>query len=674
MQNGRRRRIELYLATLAGTVFMIVTSSARAEVRVPAIIGDNMVLQARTKIRIWGKADPGGRLTVTFNSKTAHGTADQQGRWEIFIGPFKAGGPFELTIRGSTTLTFKNVLVGEVWICSGQSNMEWPLVNAKGGAEAVAQANYPEIRLFTVQKITSASPLDDVKGRWVVTTPETVGQFSAVGYFFGRELYQQLKVPIGLIHSSWGGTPAESWTSYQALASTPELKPIIDRYEESLKSLPERQRDYERALAQWEQKHIYADPGNKGETLGFADAALNTADWKKMNLPQYFETAGVDIDGAVWFRKVIQVPETWAGKDLILNLTAIDDYDTTYFNGTKVGGLGKETPASYATPRHYSVPAALVHAGRNVVAVRVFDSAGDGGFAGDGQMSLALAGATQSEDIKLEGVWDYKVELALEPKHPDWGSRPQEPGPNNQNSPAVLYNAMLAPLMPYAIRGAIWYQGESNASRAYQYRTLFPLMIRDWRRAWGEGDFPFYYVQLANWHSVKTEPTESEWAELREAQTMTLHEPSTGMAVIIDIGDANDIHPRNKLDVGHRLAVWALAETYHQKIEPSGPLFDSYSIEGNKVRLRFKHSAGLHTADSGPPKGFAIAAVDQKFYWADARIEGDTILIWNQSVATPVAVRYAWADNPTVNLYNGANLPASPFRTDDWQGVTVNRE
>jgi len=674
MQNRRRKIFSLSLRALVCAVLTTLTSSAHAEVRVPAIIGDNMVLQADMKIRVWGKASPGERVAVSFNSKNAQTTADQQGHWQTFIGPFKAGGPFELSIRGSNTFTFKNVLVGEVWICTGQSNMEWPLVNAKGGAEVMAQANYPEIRLFTVQKITSASPLEDVKGRWVVTTPESVGQFSAVGYFFGRELYERLRIPIGLIHTSWGGTPAEAWTSYDALASMPELKPIIDRYQESLKALPQRQQDYERALAQWEEKNIYADPGNKGETLGYADPWLNTAEWQKMNLPQYFETAGLNIDGAVWFRKEIEVPEEWVGKDLVLNLTAIDDYDTTYFNGIKVGAIGKETPDSYGTPRRYTIPGSLVHAGRNVAAVRVFDSGGNGGFAGAGEMSLSLPGAKENERINLAGAWDYKVELRLEPKRPDWGSRPQAPGPSNQNSPSVLYNAMIAPLTPYAIRGAIWYQGESNAGRAYQYRTLFPAMIRDWRRAWAEADFPFYYVQLANWQPVKAQPDESEWAELREAQTMTLREPHTGMAVIIDIGDANDIHPRNKLDVGHRLAVWALVDTYRQKLEMSGPLFASYSIAGDKVVLRFKHSTGLHTADGGPPKGFAIAGADRKFYWADARIDGDTIAVSNKNVLKPVAVRYAWADNPVTNLYNGANLPASPFRTDDWQGVTAGRK
>ncbi len=646
----------------------------QAEIRVPSIIGDNMVVQQGRKARVWGTAQPGESVSVGFAGSTQRTKADGQGHWQIFLGPLKAGGPSILTITGGNTLRFKNVLVGDVWICSGQSNMEFPLVNASGGAEAVAQANYPEIHLFTVQKNTSASALDDVKGRWVVTTPDQVGQFSAVGYFFGRELYQHLKIPMGLIHTSWGGTPAEAWTSHEALASVPDLKPILDRYQESLESLPEQRENYKRALADWERKNLYQDPGNKGEALGYADPALIQTGWSQMNLPQFFETAGLMIDGAVWFRKEIDLPASWAEKDLTLNLTAIDDFDVTYFNGKRVGETGNDTPNSYLVPRRYSVPGALVRPGRNVIAVRVFDRAGEGGFGRAELMSLVSAGAKEAEAISLAGPWSYKVELALEPKRPDYGSRPELPGPTNQNSPSVLYNAMLAPLTRYAIRGAIWYQGESNAGRAYQYRTLFPTMIRDWRTAWNQGDFPFYFVQLANWQAAKAEPGESDWAELREAQTMTLQSPQTGMAVIIDIGDANDIHPRNKLDVGKRLAVWALAETYHQKIEPSGPLYDSFSVKDDKIRVKFKYvGGGLKTSDGGPPKGFAIAGADHKFVWAETSVQGDTVIVWSKDVARPVAVRYAWADNPVANLYNQAGLPASPFRTDDWPGVTINK-
>jgi sialate O-acetylesterase len=662
------------LLIFAFLLALFPTTPVIAEVHVPALIGDNMVLQQGKKVRIWGTADANEKVSVSLASEKKNVVADQSGHWEVLLGPLKAGGPFVLNVSGSNTFTFKNILVGEVWICSGQSNMEWPLINSKGGADVVAQANFPEIRLFTVQKSTSATPLNEVKGKWTETIPDEVGQFSAVAYFFGRELYQKLKVPIGLIHTSWGGTPAEAWTSRDALSAVTELQPILDRYQESLKSLPERQKEFERALADWSQKNLYSDPGNKGEALGYAEPATSTADWKKMTLPQFLETGGLVMDGAVWFRKEIDVPAAWTGKDLELNLTSIDDFDVTYFNGTRVGGIGMETPNSYMIPRRYRVPGNLVHGGRNVVAVRVFDSAGEGGFGGAGKMTLGPAGVRDTEVISLTGSWDYKVELGLEPKKPDWGSRPEAPGPSNQNSPSVLYNAMIAPLTPFAIRGAIWYQGESNASRAYQYRTLFPTMIRNWRTAWGEGDFPFYFVQLANWHQPAAEPGESEWAELREAQTMTLREQQTGMAVIIDIGDPNDIHPRNKLDVGRRLAAWSLAETYHEKVQPSGPLFGSYVVEGDKVRVKFKHVAGgLKTLDGGPLKGFAIAGEDHRFAWAEARIDGNEVVIWSKDVTKPVAVRYAWADNPICNLYNSVDLPASPFRTDDWPGVTVSK-
>ena len=651
------------------TFFLI--SPVLAEVRVPAIIGDNMVLQQDKKVRIWGWANPNEKVSVELAKQKGSTITDANGHWQVLIGPFKAGGPFDLTITGSNTLAIKNVLIGEVWVCSGQSNMEWPLINAQNGADAVAQANYPEIRLFTVQKATSTSPLDDVKGQWIVTTPDKVGQFSAVGYFFGRELNQKLKIPIGLIHTSWGGTPAEAWTSQSALSTSAELQPILERYQQGLKDLPQRQQDFARRLAEWSEKNLYQDPGNKGESLGYAEPKTNTADWPNMNLPQYFETAGLKMDGAVWFRKEVEVPQDWVGKTLELNLAAIDDYDTTYFNGTRVGGIGPETPNSYVVPRRYKIPPDLVKPGKNIIAVRVFDSAGEGGF-GAGNMSLRPDGSA-AEGLPLAGAWGYKVELELTPKAPDWGSRPEAVGPTNQNSPSVLYDAMIAPLIPMTIRGAIWYQGESNAGRAFQYRTLFPTMIRNWRSAWGQGDFPFYFVQLANWQPLKDEPGESEWAELREAQTLTLREPQTGMAVIIDIGDTKDIHPRNKIDVGHRLALWALANVYGQKAEYSGPLFDKFSVEGDKIRVKFKHAEGLKTSDGSAPKGFAIAGEDHKFVWAEAKIEGDEIVVWSKEVAKPVAVRYAWADNPVCNLYNKTGLPASPFRTDDWPGVTVNR-
>ena len=649
---------------------LVATDVVWGDVRVPSIIGDNMVLQQGVRLRIWGNANPGERITIEFAKKSANTIAGAQGQWEVWIGPFKAGGPFNLILKGTNVLTIKNVLIGEVWVCSGQSNMEWPLINSAQGAQAVAQANYPEIRLFTVEHKTSQSPVLNVEGRWVVTTPDEAAQFSAVGYFFGRELHQRLKIPVGLINTSWGGTPAEAWTTHEALVSSKELKPILDRYESSLKALPETKEAYARALASWEEKNLYIDSENRGEPLGYADPATVTADWGTIDLPKQFETAGLLIDGAVWFRKIVDLPDSWAGRDLTLNLPPIDDYDTSYFNGVRIGSTGRETPNSYTVPRKYVVPGSLVRSGRNVIAVRVFDSAGEGGFSPGGAMSLS---ASESEVISLRGDWSYKIELALEPKHPDWGTRPAVIGLENQNNPSVLYNAMIAPLVLFSIRGAIWYQGESNAGRAYQYRTLLPAMIRSWRTAW-RNDFPFYFVQLPNWHAQKKDPDESDWAELREAQMMTLRERNTGMAITIDLGDEVDLHPKNKVDVGRRLAALALADTYRQQVTPSGPLFERFKIEGNAIRIFFKYGAGLQTLDSGPVRGFAIAGADRRFVWADARIDGDSIVVSSPMVPTPVTVRYAWADNPVANLYNGARLPASPFRTDSWPGITTGRQ
>jgi sialate O-acetylesterase len=659
------------LALTASLLLLIFANAARADVRVPSVIGDNMVLQQGRKARVWGWAEPGERVTVTFKGERAAATADARGRWEVFLGPHKAGGPFELTVAGRNTLTFKNVLVGEVWVCSGQSNMEWPLVNAQDGARESAAADYPFIHLFTVAKKTSDKPLEDVEGRWVVTTPKEAAQFSAVGYFFGRELHKKLNVPVGLIHTSWGGTPAEAWTSRETLSADSTLRPIVERYDRQLTDLPALQREYERARDEWARKFVMEDAGNKGEPQGYARPDYDATAWKRMRLPQMWESAGMDVDGAVWFRRELDVPAAWAGKDLTLKLGAIDDFDVTYFNGERVGATGAETPNSWVAERKYRVPGPLVRAGRNTVAVRVFDRMGGGGFGG-GEISLAPADSTSVNAVALDGDWLYKEEATAPSRRIDWGSQPQAPGPANQNSPTVLYNAMLAPLTPYAIRGAIWYQGESNAGRAYQYRTLFPAMIRDWRAAWGEGDFPFYFVQLANWKARPVDSIDSEWAELREAQTLTMREaPNTGMAVAIDIGNPDDIHPRNKLDVGLRLARWALADTYGMKLEKSGPLYASHKVEGDRVRVAFTHADELRTRDGAAPSGFYVAGADRKFFPAEARVEKSSVVVWSKDVKAPVAVRYAWADNPAANLYNSAGLPASPFRTDDWPGVTA---
>jgi sialate O-acetylesterase len=654
----------LVLPILAGAAILALSGTVSARVKLPALVGDNMVVQRGEKARIWGWADAGERVTVSMNGKSETTTAGADGKWEVRLGPFSAGGPYDMTIAGTDTITVKNVLVGEVWVGSGQSNMEFVLQNSANGAADIAAADFPTIRLFTVTKATSMTPKDDVDGHWDVCSPATAGSFSAVAFYFGRELNRTLKVPVGLIHTSWGGTPAEAWTSRAGLESDPAFRPLVDALDASLKGEPEAMKAYHEAQAKWEAEHLLQDTENKGVGLGYAGADFDASDWKTMAIPQLFETAGLQIDGSVWFRREVEVPADWAGKDLVLTLGALDDYDTTYVNGTQVGATGAETPQYWSAMRRYVVPGALVRAGRNVVAVRVFDHGGNGGFSGPAsKLGIGPEGAAP---MSLVGDWRYKVETGVAPIEVDWGSQPiAPPGAGNPNSPTVLFNAMLAPLTPYTIRGAIWYQGEANVDRAAQYRTLFPAMIRDWRRAWGEPDFPFFFVQLANFMDRKPEPSESHWAELREAQTMTLAEPNTGMATIIDIGEASDIHPKNKHDVGRRLALWALAKTYGVGGEYSGPMFESMKAEENGLlRLRFSHASGLRTSDGRPVKGFEVAGADGKFVWANARIEDGTIIVSNDAIETPVAVRYAWADNPATNLYNGAGLPAVPFRTD----------
>jgi sialate O-acetylesterase len=479
-------------------------------------------------------------------------------------------------------------------------------------------------------------------------------------------------VKVGLIHSSWGGTPAEAWTSREALQAEPSLRPMVADFDAALRD-PDAQKAFAAKLQAWENSNYHQDAGNEGFAKGWAKPDLDTRDWGSLALPQPWEKAGLAIDGAVWFRRMVEVPAAWAGRDLRLSLGALDDFDTTYFNGEEVGRTGQETPGYWSVPRRYTVPGRIVTGGPAVVTVRVFDHYGNGGFAGVApEMTLAPADGS-GPTIALAGAWSYRVERALEPAHPDFATQPRYPSPDNPNSPTVLYGAMITPLTPYAIRGVIWYQGESNAGSAFQYRTLFPTMIRDWRRAWGRGAFPFYFVQLANYMQRKAEPGESEWAELREAQAMALALPRTGMAVAIDIGEADDIHPRNKTDVGLRLARWALADTHGQPVVKSGPLYDSFAVERSAIRVLFRHAGGLATSDGAAPKGFAIAGADRKWRWAETRIDGQTVVASSPEVKEPVAVRYAWADNPEATLRNRQGLPASPFRTDDWPGITAPR-
>jgi sialate O-acetylesterase len=648
---------------------LVMAIAACADVRLPAIIGDNMVLQQDRKATIWGWAEPNEQIIVrvSWHNMRWGITAGGDGKWVFKMHPPTAGGPYEMTITGNNAVTIKNILVGEVWVCSGQSNMQMAVTQSANGQQEIAAANYPNIRLFSVQRKVADQPQSDCTGNWVACSPQSVADFSAVAYYFGRQLHQELKVPVGLIHTSWGGTPAEAWTSSRVLKMLTDYKAVMEEIEQVRANPEPFQNKYEQQLSEWRKKIEFWGPEGKSAT----DAAFDDSGWLQMELPKPWEQGGLaDFDGMVWFRKDVNVPESWVGKEAIIELGPIDDMDATFINGIRVGGI--EAPGRWQTPRKYKVGKDVLKPGRNIIAVRIVDTGGAGGICGNPeQMKLGPAGETE-QAITLAGQWRYKKGFDLK-------SMPAQPRPpllvNNANAPTALYNAMIAPLIPYGIQGAIWYQGESNAGRAYQYRQLFPAMIKNWREDWGQGNFSFLFAQLANFLPVKPDPCESEWAELREAQTMTLSLPNTGMAVIVDIGDANDIHPKNKQDVGKRLALWALAKTYGKNLVYCGPLYKSMRVDGSRIILSFDQiGGGLAAKDGGQLKGFVIAGSDRKFVWADAKIEGDTVVVGSEKVQAPVAVRYGWADNPVCNLYNKEGLPASPFRTDDWPGLTAGRK
>lgn len=633
-----------------------------------AIFSEYMVLQRERPLPVWGWAEPGTIVLVQLADHHAEAVTAEDGRWLATLAPLPAGGPYTMSITaGEETVTFGDVLIGEVWLCSGQSNMEWTLSLARDAEQEVAAAHYPEIRMFTVEKNAVYHPVRDVTGSWVVCAPETAGTFSAVGYFYARELYQRLGIPIGMINTSWGGTYAETWTSREALLAEPALRNIAEEYDARMTGIDDISAAYEQAINEWKERTLPRDAGNLGFARGWADPLTDTTDWPTMTMPSSWQDKGLLFNGVLWFRLQVEIPAAWVGQDMLLELAPIDKSDITYWNNAEVGGMNfEEDPQSWCTPRKYTVPAALVKAGSNTLAVRMFSHVyGAGMFGVPQQLQVKPKNMPNAEAISLAGNWQYQVEqnYGLTPSTPP----PMPPGMENPNSPYALQRGMLAPLAPYAIRGAIWYQGESNADNAYQYRLLFPTMIADWRRQFAQGDFPFYYVQLANYMSPSETPTECAWAELREAQTFTLQYPNTGMAVIIDIGDAVDIHPRNKQDVGTRLALWALAKDYSQDVSYSGPLYRAMKIENSSIRLFFDLGASALVAKDGPLRAFQIAGIDREFVWADAVIDGETVVVSSPLVSEPVAVRYGWANNPPCNLYNNAGLPASPFRTDDWE-------
>ncbi|GAA3986680.1 sialate O-acetylesterase [Mucilaginibacter dorajii] len=658
----------MFKSTLSAVATLLFSLQfAQAKVTLPAVFSDNMVLQQKTKAAIWGKADAGKTVTITttWSGKKYAAVTGADGNWKIKVATPSYGGPYTITISDGDVIELKNVLIGEVWVCSGQSNMEMPLAGwgkINNYEKEIADASYPNIRLLHVVQVTSNVPLPDAKvtdGGWTECSPASVGNFSAVAYFFAREVYRKMNIPIGLINTSWGGTIAEAWTSGPALKTLPDFADAASKIE--TENLVDAQKDYQLKIQQWQGLITERDSGYKQGKPAWIAQDEDVSKWRDMVLPAFLEKTLSNFDGVVWFHKKIVVPDSWAGKPLKLSLGAVDDADITWFNGEKVGETN-----SWLAPRVYTIPGNLVKAGENIINIRVYDGAGNGGLYSDAKL-LFLANDA-GEQLPLNGAWQYRVGLNLKDL-PPYPTDPKSP-----NRPTMIFNAMINPFTQFAIKGAIWYQGESNTGRAYQYRDLFPTMIKDWRKQWDRGDFPFYFVQLANYYFTQTQPGASDWAELREAQLRTLALPNTGMAVAIDLGGF-DIHPKNKQEVGRRLALVALAKTYGNSIDYSGPMFKKFSVDKDKITLSFQFATGgLKTVDGQPLKGFAIAGADQKFYWADASIVGDKVIVSSPQVAQPVAVRYAWGINPVCNLYNGVDLPASPFRTDDWPGITYNKK
>ena len=643
-----RRRCSLLCAYV-----LLVSQTAFCAVTLPRLVSDGMVLQRDIPVKIWGWADGGETVTIRFEGKMYRTAAEADGKWVLTLPSREAGGPYDMEISGSNRIELRDILVGDVWVCSGQSNMQLWMGRVKYRyADVIARAGNPRIRQFLVSgRYDFDEPQEDLaSGRWVSADPESVLGFTAVGYFFAKTLYEQYGVPIGLINAALGGSPAEAWLSEDALRAFPEHMETVKRF---------RDRDYRDRIAEkdkaasdaWYARVGQLDRGMVEGQPRWYEPDCDASEWATMDVPGYWADEDLGpVNGVVWFRKEINVPASMTGKPARLWMGRIVDGDSTYVNGALVGSVSYQYP-----PRIYDVPADLLTEGKNVIVVRIISNINRGGFVPDKPYRLEAGG----QSIDLKGAWQYRLGAPMEPL----------PGKTFiEWQPLGLYNGMIAPLTDYGIKGVIWYQGESNVGRPLEYQKLLSALIVDWREEWGQGDVPFLYVQLANFLEAKEEPGESDWAELREAQLKTLAVPNTGMAVAIDLGEWNDIHPLNKEDVGKRLALAARKLAYGDSaVVHSGPIYESMRIEGDKIVLAFAHvGSGLVSRGGGALKHFAIAGADKRFVWAQARIEGNEVVVWNENVTDPMAVRYAWADNPEgANLYNREGLPASPFRTDN---------
>jgi sialate O-acetylesterase len=640
---------------LKNLIFFILLISVAifGQVRLPKLISDGMVLQRDTNVRIWGWASSGEKITIHFINSTYQATADKNGDWQVTLSDLKAGGPYNMQIDGSNSITIKDILVGDVWVCSGQSNMEVTLGSVRDlYKDEIDHLNNPNIRqFFTFPRPDFNERQEDYRfGRWENADTKNARSFTAVGYFFAKYLYEKYKIPIGLIHVSMGGSSAEAWISEESIKSFPIYYEELQKFQKPGYLEEIRKQDDER-VGKWNKMLRENDEGLKVPQQTWFDPELNTSDWDTTHIPGYWtDTKLGNMNGVVWFRKKINIPPGMIGKPAVIKLGRIFDCDTVFINGKFVGTTGSQ----YA-PREYKIPENLLKEGLNTIVIRDISYIRHGGFVPGKEYEIAV----DDQKINLEGEWKYKIGAVAEPL---------EDRLFTGKIPSGLFNGGVAPMLNYRIKGVVWYQGESNTSRAFEHYDLFKLLIKDWRQNWHEGNFPFLYVQLPNFVEVNPEDTKYDWAYFRESQLKALAIPNTGMAVTIDVGEYNDIHPKNKKPVGYRLALAAEKVAYGEKnVVYSGPIYKSMKIEGNKIILSFANTgSGLVAKDGGKLKWFEICGIDDEFYPAEAKIVNNTVVVSSDKVKSPAAVRYAWANNPEgANLYNKEGLPASPFRTSE---------
>lgn len=614
------------------------------------LVSDGMVLQRDSKVTIWGKGIPGKELRLIFLNNEFKTVVNDDEKWKIELNGLKPGGPYEIIIcHEDEEVVIKDVLVGDVWVLGGQSNMQIPVSRTLDlFEEEVKNAHYPEIRQFTVPMVYNfKEPVDEISdGNWVPVTPDTVNDFSAIGYFFSKKIYDKYKIPIGLLFTAIGGTPAEAWISEQTLTGFDRFKEILKICKDDSYVQDTIQRENE-SHSNWYQELYEKDEGLHDKPEAWYSEKYNDKDWRGINLPTSFRGTELEpIRGTIWLRKEFQLPESMDGKEGKLVLGTIIDADDTYINGVQIGNTGYLYP-----PRRYKIPEGILKAGKNIITVRTIMTANIGGFVTDMPYYIQV----QDEQIPISGTWKYKIGAIV---------KPQAPTTFFQYKPTGLYNGMIYPLKNYAVRGILWYQGESNTGNPYDYKELFEALIKDWRKLWNLGDIPFYYVQLANYCPWRMEPEVSGWAKVREAQRQVLDLPNTGMAVTIDVGMYNDLHPWDKKSVGERLALWALNHVHGEDNVCSGPLYNRMTVEDNKIRLYFTYIGSGLLVKGSKLETFEICGKDGIFYPAEAEIENDSILVYSKKVSRPKRVRYAWADNPEkANLYNKEGLPASPFIT-----------